>query len=323
MHTSRFIAYSLSIGIAVLGLVSILSAWDMARAQTEDWAAVNNPTTPGGIVDSVAISPSNPDRLYTLLSGLNGEGLFRSDNAALSWQPAYTFTVPVDELGINPANPNIVYAGGGDGLYRSLDSGLSWTQTYTVGQVLAVISPTLFYAGGLIAPPDENCFDGHTGMARSLDGGGHWQMTPLGCLGNINVLAVDPGNPKALYIGTSGVAGKPIALLYSQDGGITWISRTRHGLSEWPFQDLLIDPDNSSKLYASSFFGGFSISYDGGETWQRVPGLPSDPSEIAWSAGSVYVIPAWSMGSVNTYRSDDGGGSWWVSLNSLDRKSVV
>jgi hypothetical protein len=47
---------------------------------------------PGGTVDALAAAPSDPNRLYGLLQGVAGERLYRSDDAALSWQATYTFT---------------------------------------------------------------------------------------------------------------------------------------------------------------------------------------------------------------------------------------
>ena len=100
-------------------------------------------------------------------------------------------------------------------------------------------------------------------------------------------LAVDPRNSNTVYAAGSG------GIFKSTDGGISW-NTMNSGLSPYacaggppcfePFYvgSLLIDPQNSSTLYATVGHASFPIpggvlrSMDGGATWSQVnEGLPS------------------------------------------------
>jgi photosystem II stability/assembly factor-like uncharacterized protein len=222
--------------------------------QTGDWVPLDGPTAPGGIIDDLVIAPAATDTLFALLPGRNSERLFRSDNGSLSWRQVYTFTTTttstIDNLSLDPSNPENFYVGGKAGLYHSPNGGVSWTQVYTLGEVSAVVSPTLLYAGGEIAPGDENCIDGsYFGVARSQDGGTNWDMSPVGCASLLSVMKVEPGNHDVIYVGGS-TANRPASLLLrSEDGGQSWVDlinsapgRTGNILS------LIIDPQNPLNL---------------------------------------------------------------------------
>lgn len=77
----------------------------------------------GWYFGEVAVSPTNPDRVYVC-----GVQLLRSNDGGASYVSVLG-TAHVDEhaLWIQPGNPNLVYLGSDGGFYRSLSGGGSWT----------------------------------------------------------------------------------------------------------------------------------------------------------------------------------------------------
>lgn len=114
-------------------------------------AAKGTPTATVNWWQSLAVAPSNPQRLYlsgyAYMPGPGGIGtvlqplLFRSDNSGLAWTPLPTtdFTVMsksvIEIAGITKDNPDHLYARvkfydntNRDAIYRSADAGLTWKQ---------------------------------------------------------------------------------------------------------------------------------------------------------------------------------------------------
>jgi photosystem II stability/assembly factor-like uncharacterized protein len=307
-------ALILGLGLCAMGLY----ATRMAQAQStleNPWMPLAQPAVPGGTVVDLAISPTVSETLYSLMEELDGPRLFRSLDAAQNWEKRYTFTQTMISLAVDPFISTTVYAGGESGLYRSLDGGLSWTQVYTLGQVFTVVSPTLIYAGGQIAPPiPYSCWSGEIGVGRSQDGGLTWQESSLGCQGELNVMAFEPGNPLTLYVGGS-LDWKTPTLWRSTDSGEHWESLSDDLYPHSPIQSLAIDPLDSERLYISNNEGVF-ISPDGGLTWHLVEGLPYSLFRLATSSSYLYAAPNWGD-KIHIYRSQDDGDSWWVSLATL------
>ncbi len=318
MTTKRVL---IRIGMASLLIMPCLTGASLVAPQGSGWVLLDGPRIPGGIVDAIAVAPSATDTVYALMQGEAGERLFRSWDAALSWQSVYTFSAAVRVLAVDPTDSAVVYAGAPDGLFRSVDGGLSWTRVYTVGSVAAVVSPTLLYAGGQIAPADAGCYTGYWGVARSEDGGLTWRMTFVGCVASLTIVAVHPQDPNIIYVGGSYVEGKFPLLLQSSDGGQTWTSLPLGMLASVAIYGLVLDPTRPDHLFASDHFGVWR-STDGGDTWQRLDTpprkLPAEPHRLAVdSNGTTYAVSAYTSSEPPLYRSDDGGESWWVSLARL------
>ncbi|MBS0374133.1 MAG: hypothetical protein JSR73_06105 [Proteobacteria bacterium] len=177
------------------------------------------------------------------------------------------------------------------------------------------------------------------GVWESLDAGRTWQprfdAQPVGSIG---ALAVAPGAPRTLYVGT-GEADMRSSIAHgdgvyrSDDGGASW----RHLGLDQTFQigRILVDPRDPERVYVAALghaYGpnperGVFRSTDGGRHWQRVLHRDDDTGaiDLAFRPGDPRVIyaalwqtrrPPWSVYAPSNgpgsglFRSDDGGDRW-------------
>lgn len=172
------------------------------------------------IVVSMAINPKDPSVLYAGTTG----GIYRSDDSASSWKKINNGLIPEQELmaamalGVNvivvdPANPDIVYAGATKGLFRTQNRGESWER---IGRDI----PDPFISCILVHPTEPTLLyvGGPGGVWKSTTSGRSWQSINQGlATRNVRTLAMDPRNPQILYAGTNGSG-----LYRSTDAGATW-----------------------------------------------------------------------------------------------------
>lgn len=88
----------------------------------DDWRAVWMGMPDEEQVQSIAIDPNNPRRIY---AGGDAQ-LFYSDNGGETWQPSRLDERSTLALWIDPRNGQRIWAGATDGLYQSDDAGQSW-----------------------------------------------------------------------------------------------------------------------------------------------------------------------------------------------------
>ena len=155
----------------------------------------------------------------------------------------------------------------------------------------------------------------NTGVYKSNDGGLSWSPKYRG-LANMHIesLTIDPQDPKILYAGTDG------GIFKTQDDGENW-ERIYDGFR------LLMDPQNSSHLYAQSNDEGGLLfeSTDQGVTWETheifCPQLWTwaiDPQDgMALYGTENGNDPSCSMG---LYKSTDGGRTW--NFLGLDGQNI-
>jgi photosystem II stability/assembly factor-like uncharacterized protein len=196
-------------------------------------------------------------------------------------------------------------------------------------------------AQGIADQPDTYYF--------AAAGGGVWKTTDSGATwhsvfdavpaANIGALAIAPGAPDTIYVGSGQVAarydvGAGNGVYKSTDGGRTWahvgLEATRH------IGAVLVDPRNADDVLVAAlghYFGpnrerGVFRSADGGKTWQQTlfvdantgavdlaadPGNPDIVYAAAWQVRNYpwlsYFMPNAGPGS-GLYRSDDAGRTW-------------
>jgi photosystem II stability/assembly factor-like uncharacterized protein len=247
--------------------------------------------------------------------------LWKSTDGGASWKEANA-GLPLDgchyvsKLSVHPQEPSTLYAGIAVWVesdcaavepavvWRSTDGGSSWEPFATLPEV-----PPLWLGdwGSLVIHrqnPDIMCASTARGLFKSSDGGASWSTLASAAFragggeGPVTgKVALDWQNPDTLFVVT------PLAGLFkSTDGGTTWKPLTNGLPRAEAVSTVLIDPHNSSTLYAGTGFGVFR-STDGGESWEAVnTGLTSLPVRVlaidpvnsnrlyAGTAGGIFVI---------------------------------
>lgn len=151
-------------------------------------------------------------------------------------------------------------------------------------------------------------FGHHNGIMQSTDGGRTWR--PLVDQRNFDAmgLAVASGDRPRVYL-----AGHDIFQV-SSDGGASW-QPLIHNLPGTDIHGFAMSPDVPLRLYAFVVGHGAFTSGNGGQSWERLPGvLPGDVMGLTVGTGSPATIYAASVGS-GLLRSGDGGATW-TSISS-------
>lgn len=252
----------------------------------------------GGRSVAVAGIASQP---LTYFAGYTGGGLWRSDNAGLSWRnisDGHFKTGSIGAIAVAPSDANVIYVGTGehairgqsssygDGVYKSTDQGRTWRNIGLAAtrQISAIRihpqNPEVAYVAGQgdrwKGAPDR-------GIYRTMDGGKTWQLVLKGenLTSGASDLSMDASNPRILYAAfwdhqrvpwqvRSGGAGSGI--WKSLDGGDTW-TRLVQGLPRLMGKiGVAVSPANPDRVFAivEAEEGGLYRSDDGGKTWRRM-----------------------------------------------------
>ncbi len=237
-------------------------------------------------------------------------------------------------------NPDIIYAGAASGgVWKTTSAGISWEPIFDKEATLAIGSiaiqqdnPSVVWVGTGEGNP-RNSLNGGYGIYKSLDAGKTWKLMGLEKTRHIHRIVIDPKNPNTVYVGAIGSpwGEHPERGVYkTTDGGTTW----KHILfvdNKTGCADLIIDPSNPNKLFASMWQhrrepwtfnsggpgSGLHMTVDGGESWKKVTtkeGLPEGELGrigLAIASSKPEIVYAWIESKKNAlYRSDDGGQKW-------------
>ncbi|NNL93458.1 MAG: glycosyl hydrolase, partial [Saprospiraceae bacterium] len=278
--------------------------------------------------------------LFLLTSGLIGQDNFENIRA-LEWREIgpYRGGRSCAVTGVM-GKPNLFYFGStGGGIWKSTDGGRSWeniSDGFFGGSIGAIAvsqsDNNVIYVGGGEKTVRGNVSSGY-GLWKSEDGGKTWHSKGLKTSRHISRIRIHPTNHNIVYAAAMGNLYKDTSdrgVYKSTDGGNTW-KKVLFANNKAGAVDLIIDPNNSRNLYASTWnirrtpyslsSGGEGSalwkSTDSGETWKDISankGLP----EGTWGISGITVSPAnsdrlWAIienekGGV--YRSEDAGKTW-------------
>jgi photosystem II stability/assembly factor-like uncharacterized protein len=242
-------------------------------AGPDDWRSIF-----GGDGGYVAIDPGNPQTLYVefqwsqVQKTTNGGAQFvqvrqgldpiRSD--VLGPDANYLFVTP---LVMDPSNAQRLWLGG-EHLYRTSNGAQFWTKASAALPEGGLVSAIAVAAGdgSRVAAGSHR---GHVLASRSAlsaTAQTAWTMSrPRD--GWVTSVAFDPQNSEHVWVTYGNFGGAHVYL--SADGGLTWQSRDGMGttaLPDIPVHSLVVDPDDSSRLYLGTDLGVF-VSLDGGAQW--------------------------------------------------------
>jgi len=143
--------------------------------------------------------------------------------------------------------------------------------------------------------------------------------------GRVNGTAVDPSNASVLY-----AASEWGGIYKSTDAGVTWARLDGHRPTvTW---DVEVDPSNSNRVYATSFYdgkatalSGINVSTDGGATWTR-PATAVPPNDFCFFSADETELTAFGIAidpsdnskvyigtACGLAISDDSGATWSYS----------
>ena len=271
----------------------------------------------GGRLRSILVNPTDTNMLYV---GSVCGGVWKTTNGAASWFPLDDFmgNLAIGCMVMDPANPNVIYAGTGEGfnngdslrgagIFKTTDAGLTWNVLSnaawaTVGDVHRLaISPTNHLV--ILAATG-------TGIWRSPDGGANWSQAYSNEVADLAFNPATPGNCIASGFGPANLG--PLAL-YSTDAGFSWTDATGIGGSNRV--ELACAPSSPNIVYASENNNGGEIyaSADGGVTYALRNTGTNYLGNQGDYANCIWVDPTnpntLIVGGLDLYLSTDGGNS--------------
>jgi photosystem II stability/assembly factor-like uncharacterized protein len=260
----RYVRFALPL-LVLIGFGPSLSSQGQAPAPVPQVRMVNQSTDPalaslrfrsigpasmGGRIDDLAVFEGDPSIMYV---GYATGGVFKSVNAGTTFEAIFDEygTASIGDLAIHPTNPNILYVGTGEANNR---------QTSSFGD----------------------------GMYKTTDGGKTFIHIGLRETQTIARIVIDPRNPETLYVAVLGHLfgpNKERGIYKTSDGGKTW-NNVKFIDEHTGFTDIVMDPANSSILYASSYQrrrsgccfngggpgSGIWKTTDAGKTWTKLTG---------------------------------------------------
>ncbi len=317
----------------------------MARATLASGWVLAGPSNIGGRSTSVAVDPTNADRVWI---GAAGGGVWRSTDAGRTWTLKWRASAPLEigSLAVDPTTPTTLYCGTGeanlsadsypgDGVYRSTNGGTTWrrwalSETTGLPRRIGTIAVDPFDSKHVLVGgigfgrvSSDNDFGG---LYRTTNRGTTWQRLAFISANNYwcHTIVFDPVTRGRILATVTG-PGTSSGIYRSNDGGVTW-TQLKNGL---PATDrigrtaLAIAPSNHNIVYAISadlasdradgVLGVFRSS-NGGSTWADVTSTHFQQERQMSYNCTISVDPTDPnhviCGGVDLHLTTDGGATW-------------
>lgn len=287
----------------------------------ETYASANAVDPKGSIasleVNSLVMDRSNTDTLYVG----SASGIHKTENGGETWKYMIK-DIKIADISLDPANSMVLFAGGASDnngkIIKSEDAGVTWKEVYTEPtQNNPVLSVAVSSANSALV------FAGLSNgeIVRSLDGGDSWQSSKD--IGNA-VLDIE-----FVSSGTAYVLSKNNGLYSTTDQGLNWnlipvvlkavespnafgnTIQFRQAASSSVYNDMAIDPRNSSTIYVASEKGIMKTT-DAGASWVLM-NLPVSNQTLPVTAVTVHPDQSNTLliavGST-IFKTTNGGSTW-------------
>ncbi|MDF3057264.1 MAG: hypothetical protein K0R17_1479 [Rariglobus sp.] len=321
------------------------ATWTISRSVKVDLAI--DPTLPGdgssaglSAPTNLTINPRNPKQLFI---SANWRPAFSSDGGR-TWEERVKGADITVHTDIRFSGDRTYVSAMDEGTLMSEDQGKTWKQLWPLkydgefsGHNWRLAVNKVNGVDRIIATVSPWTGKNKVIIAISEDGGKTYKQTTAGLptyeikantmwgRGYPRALAVDPTNPKIVYLGIDGdpTPGNPAetggGVFKSEDGGYTWKQLPNQPGSRRMYYGLAIDPTNPKRIIWGGFGanGGVYISEDGGDSWNYA--LKQDQylfNVHATADGTLYA------GGNNLWTSTDHGKTW-KQITKLTGRSVV
>jgi len=273
-------------------------------ATWQEVAGGNNQPMQGLMTFSLVASSLNSQRLYVLtlpnvIPHKGTLGLYTSTDQGRTWQLSVaTASITSGSIyTVAPGNdtPAEVYIYlpdlGALGLRVSLDAGQHFSSAGTLpfGSILGLLA--------IPGAPGHLLAYGSDGMARSTDGGNHWQVlnTITGAIYQVTTPA--PHSP----IYASGDAGIYVSL----DDGKTF----KLVENQASYASLTVSPQQPQVIYGKTALAVYR-SNNGGRTWEPLPHIQGNLAVLAVDPANTLQVYLSLSYPTALYRLDQGGKDW-------------
>ena len=222
------------------------------------WQATSNQGTPAFYI---VISPSEPNILYATRGNTGVQKSVDGGNTWFDITNNLGTPISIHDIDIDPNDSNIVYLamyGNCLGVWKTTDGGSTWRGTGGACDVYRIVvnpeNPEVLYIGR------------NVGIFKSVNRAESW-FNPgnqgLNSIGAVRGIALSPGNPDTIYIGTE----------------TNGIYKSINAAASWSFlpnsppiivaSSITVDPFNHNLIYSKAS-PGVSQSIDGGSTWTLI-----------------------------------------------------
>lgn len=248
------------------------------------------------------------------------KGVYRSTDAGNTWtliSPAGSTEIhEVESLAVDPANPDIVYAGTWHLPWKTNDGGQNW---HNVKQ--GIIDDSDVFSIVLDPQRPSTVFlSACSGIYKSLNAGLLFRKIQgiPSTARRTRVLKQDPAHRETVYAGTTE------GLYRTLDGGKTFKPLTG---SDVIVNDVFIDPRDSNRVLLATDRGGVLISTDAGQTFtasnlgiseRKVTALLVDRANSSHLFAGVVNDKTYG----GAFESNDSGASWQQIAAGLDGRDV-
>jgi hypothetical protein len=201
------------------------------------------------LVEKIVVSPADFQRVFATSSN---NGAWLSTDGGVNWTRIAALPNVIGALTIDPADPDVMYAGAGtflpDTIYKSTNGGVTWVPTGPI---------TDSYPNSIVIDPSDSNIVYATSNARlnkSVNGGATWTQIDMGGNSsqpiNSNLLLIDPVITTTLF---ASAAPDFYAIVRSVDGGASW---ERLAVPPTVFdyniiQKAILDPQRPSRVIAN------------------------------------------------------------------------
>ena len=274
----------------------------------------------GETLDAIALNPQNPREVIGW-GRSEPKYILKSDDFGLHFEKSANIDIDlsnnfVEQILIDPNNPEKIYLATWKGLYVSNDGGKNFSKIPTDFGIVNSIA---------ISPANSNVIILGTekGVVKSIDSGKTWKIVRQNSIGDrIGCITFgDPKSPKEVFAGSMYEG-----LLASYDDGETWKSLYKTDL-EGKQSVAIIPYEDTYIIYISSFRDGIYTSIDEGKTFTKVDFPAGNVTSVATgSNGFLYImndgIPFVQNDSGNILPLDGdtflvGGPKWKIVTDKL------